>query len=80
VWKKKKPPQGPEEQDDSRLAWTYNTIREPMAKIATEVCASVYAPESIRQGIGHVFALAHNQRMMFTYAYSKEVSTGEATQ
>jgi hypothetical protein len=51
-----------------------------MAKIATEVCASVYAPESIWHSIGHVFVLAHNQPKMFTYACSKGVSTGEATQ
>jgi hypothetical protein len=51
-----------------------------MAKIATEVCASVYAPETMWQGIGHVFALAHNQPRMFTYACSKGASIGEASQ
>jgi len=51
-----------------------------MAKIATEVCASVYAPESIWQGTGHGFVLTHKQPKMFTYACSKGVSIEEATQ
>ncbi len=51
-----------------------------MAKIATEVCANVYAPEFIWQGVGHVFVLAHNQLRMFTYACSKGASTEEASQ